>query len=430
MRIEIEDLSPVEKKLTVTIPKESVLSEMDFGYKDLGKKVKVKGFRKGKVPRGILKRHYEKQVEEEVITKLVNDSYPKALKENKIVPVSQPTIDNGSVEEGKEFTYSAKFEVKPELEVKGYIGIEFHKKRLYVSEEDTDNKLSELQQSHAQLQELDDPRPIEAADFIVVDYQGFLGDEPIEGEEVSDHLVELGSGSFSPKFEEHFLGLKKGDEKSFEVILPEDYNNKDLAGKEATFKVKIKGIKEKIVSELNDDFAKDLGEYDTLNELREKIRENLENMERLRIESDVREKILDKLVEENSFEVPPSLVDQHLLYMINDMHMRLAFQGLTMEQVGHSFDSLKEQYKSQAEKEVKCSLLLEEIAKKESIEVDEKDIEDRVTEIADRAGQDIEKIRSHYNEKEARERLESGLLTEKTLDFIIQRAKIEEVEIG
>ena len=428
MKIEIEEINSVKKKFTVTLPKELVTGELDSAYEDLRKKAKVRGFRQGKVPRSILERHYKRQIEGEVIIKLVNDSYFKMLEEKNITPVSQPMIDNEGLERGKEFTYSAKVEVKPEIDVKGYIGMELEKDKLSISEEDIDNKLIELQQSNAQLQEVDESRPIKIGDFAVIDYEGFLDAEPIDGEMVADHLLEVGSGSFSPDFEEQLSGLKKGDEKNIRIILPEGYGKKDLAGKEVTFKVKIKGIKEKILPQLNDDFAKDLGEFETLEKLKEKIRESLDKQEKMRIEADLRDRLLNRLVDENPFEVPPSLVNQHLQYMITETQMRLAFQGLSIEKVGISPDSLKESYKDQAGKEVKGSFLLEEIAKKESIEVDEKDIEDKILEITENSGQKAETVRNHYKEDEARERLRDGLKTEKTLHFIIKNAKIKEVE--
>lgn len=428
MKIEIEEISPIEKKFTVTLPKELVTSELDSAYEDLRKKAKIKGFRQGKVPRGILERYYKRDVEGEVVIKLVNDSYFKMLEEKNITPVSQPIIDDKGLEKGKEFTYSAKVEVRPEIDVKGYIGIELEKGKLNISKEDIDKKLADLQRSNAQLREVDESRPIKFGDFAVIDYEGFLDAEAIDGEKVTDHLLEVGSGSFSPDFEEQLSGLKKGDERDIQITLPEEYNKKDLAGKEVTFKVKIKGIKEKILPELNDDFAKDLGEFETLEKLKQKIRENSEKLDKIRIEANLRDQLLNKLVETNAFEVPPSLVNQHLQDKIKETHMRLALQGLSMEQVGISIDSIKESYKDQAEKEVKASFLLEEIAKKESIQVDEKYIEDKILEIAENSGHNIEAVRNHYKEDEARERLKTGLKTEKTLDFIIEKANIKEVE--
>jgi len=428
MKVEIEEISPVEKKFTVTLPKELVTGELDSAYEDLRRKAKVRGFRQGKVPRSILERYYNRQVEGEVVIKLVNDSYFKMLEEKNITTVSQPVIDNNILEIGKDFTYSARVEVKPEIDVKGYIGIDLEKGKINISEKDIDNKLKELQRSNVQLQEVDEPRPIKVGDFAVIDYEGFLDGEAIDGEKVADHLLEVGSGSFSPDYEEQLSGLKKGDEKDIQITLPEEHNKKDLAGKEVTFKVKIKGIKEKILPELNDDFAKDLGEYETLEKLKQKIRENSEKLDKIRIEANLRDQLLYKLVEANAFEVPPSLVNQHLQDKIKETQMRLALQGVSMEQVGISTDSIKERYKDQAEKEVKASFLLEEIAKRESIQVDEKYIEDKILEIAENSGHNVEAVRNHYKEDEARERLKTGLKTEKTLDFIIEKANIKEVE--
>ncbi|MDY7033186.1 MAG: trigger factor, partial [Thermodesulfobacteriota bacterium] len=265
---------------------------------------------------------------------------------------------------------------------------------------------------------------------VILDYEGFLGNESIEGEKVSDHLLELGSGTFSKEFEDQLMGLDKGEKKDIQIILPETHEKADLAGKEVIYKVTLKGIKEKIIPELSDDFAKDLGEFETLEELRQNIKETLEMREKLRIESRLREKILEKLVEENPFELPPSMLDQHLEYLINDIQMKLSFQGLTMDQIGLTTESLSEKYRDQAEKEVRGGLLLEEIGKKESIEVTEEDLEERINEIANRSGQDVEKIRDYYNENSAKQRLKNGMATEKILDFIVNEAKIEEVERG
>ncbi|MDY7032060.1 MAG: trigger factor, partial [Thermodesulfobacteriota bacterium] len=221
MSVEIEEISPVEKKVTITVRPEVVDKELDSAYRSLGKKVKIKGFRQGKIPRSILERYYKSQVEEEVVAQLVNDSCFKTLEENGIVPVSKPIIDNGGLEKGKEFLYSAKVEVKPEIEVKGYRGMEVQKEKLDISEEDVDKKLAELQESNAQLQEVDEPRSSRIDDFVILDYEGFLGNESIEGEKVSDHLLELGSGTFSKEFEDQLIGLDKGEKKDIQIILPE-----------------------------------------------------------------------------------------------------------------------------------------------------------------------------------------------------------------
>ncbi|MDY6856244.1 MAG: trigger factor [Thermodesulfobacteriota bacterium] len=430
MKVEIEDINTIEKKITVTIPEELVSSELDSVYKNLSKKAKIKGFRQGKVPRNILKRYYKDQAEEEVITKLINDSYFKTMEESNISPVSQPVIDNDGIQQGGDFIYRAKVEVAPVIEVKGYKGIELEKEIIHITKEDIDKELVVIQQSNAQLREIDPSHPTDKGDFVVIDYEGFFNGKPIEGEKVNDHLLEVGSGVFSPDFENQLLGLNNRDKKDIQITLPEEYIKKDLAGKKVTYKVEIKGIKEKVIPELNDDFAKDLGEFENLNELEKKVEERLENKMKMKTESDLREKVLDKLIKENPFEVPVSMVNQHLQYMITDTLQRLAFQGLTMEQAGVTYDSLKEMYKKQAEREIRCGFLIEEVAKQESIAVNEGEIDDRILEIADLAGQDVGNIRKYYQEKDARERLRSGILTEKTLDFIIGEAKIEEVERG
>ncbi|MFH2012092.1 MAG: trigger factor [Pseudomonadota bacterium] len=428
MKIEIEDTSSIEKKFTVTIPKELVTSELNSAYKDLQRKSNIKGFRQGKAPRSVLERYYKREVEGDVVFKLINDSYFKMLEEKNITTVSQPVIDNASLEIDNDFTYSGKVEVKPEIDVKGYIDVDLERGKVNISEEDIDKKLAELQHSNAQLQEIDESRPIKVGDFAVIDYEGFSDGEPIDKEKVIDHMLEVGSGSFHPDFEEQLSGLNIGDERDIQITVPEGSSNKDLAGKEINFKIKIKGIKEKILPKLNDDFAKDLGEFESLEDLKQKVRENLERLDKIRIEANLKDQLLNKLIEENAFEVPPSLVDQHLDDKINETQMRLSLQGLSMEQVGISADRIKETYKEQAEKEVKVSFLLEEIAKKESIEVDEKYIEDKLVEIAENSGHDLEAVRDHYKGEEERERLKIGLKTEKTLDFIIEKANIKEVE--
>lgn len=427
MDIKVEQLGPIKKKIDVVIPSEKVAEEVGLIYQKLKKTVKIRGFRPGKVPRDILKRYYSEQVEGEVISKLIQTTYPEALKKVQIVPVSQPVVENGVLEEGKEFFYSASFEVKPEIKLKGHLNLKVEREKLVVTQEDIENRLAMLRESHASLKEVEEDRSIRMGDYILVDIRGNFQGKPFKGGEIKDHLLEVGPDTYLPGLSRKLIGLSKNSSEEIVLKIPEDYYRKDLAGKEINLKVEIKGLKEKILPGLDDNFARDLGDYQGLEDLKKKLETSVEEEEKQRIESLVKNRIVDQLIENNPFEVPSSMVERQIEFMIADAQRVLLSQGSSLEKLGIPADTMKESYRGEAERHVKCSLLVEVIAKSEGITVGDEEVEEKLKDVARSNNQDVEKVKDFYRRQGLWEGLKIKLLEDKTLAFLLGRATIIEV---
>jgi len=428
MDVNVEQLGPVKKKINVAIPPEKVAEEIASTYQKLKQTVKIRGFRPGKVPQDILKKYYKEEVEGEVISRLIQGSYPEALKQLQIVPVSQPVVENGVLEEGKEFLYSASFEVKPEIELKEYLNLPVEKEKFEVTQKDVENRLSMIRESHASLKEIEEDRPITTGDFVVADIEGTLQEKPFEGGDVKDYLLEIGSDSYLPGLSQRLIGLRKDTSEEIPLTIPEDYRQQDLAGKEVRLQVKIKGLKEKVLPALDDSFAKDLGEDQGFESFKNKLKNDLEKEEKRRIESLVRNNVVDQLIERNPFEVPTFMVERQIEFMLADTQRALLAQGSSLEQLGVPLENIKESYKKDAEKQVKCSLLVEVIAKNESIEVSDEEVEEKIQEIAASNNQDVAKVREFYRKEGLWEGLKVKLQEKRTLDFLLEKATIAEVD--
>ncbi|MGC8811673.1 MAG: trigger factor, partial [bacterium] len=254
MQVEIENLNPLEKKISVKIPADVVTREIEATYRSLNQKIKLKGFRPGKIPQSILSRHYKTQVEEEVANKLISTSLAEAVQEYNLVPVSEPNVLNHAFTAEKDFTYAVSFEVKPEFTVQDYLGLEIEVPEVVVTEEEIEAELKKLQENHAQLKPLEESRPVRERDMVLVDFEGTLAGQPIEGWKVVNHLVEAGSGTLVGDLDKSLIGMHLGEEKDVKLTLPADYLKKDLAGKEISVHLKVKEIKEKILPQVDDEF--------------------------------------------------------------------------------------------------------------------------------------------------------------------------------
>jgi trigger factor len=428
MNVEIEQLGPVKKKINVTIPPETVTEEITSTYQKLKQTVKIRGFRPGKVPQDILKKYYKEHVEGEVITRLIQLSYPEALKQLDIIPVSQPVVENGVLEEGKEFLYSASFEVKPEITLQEYTGLNVTREKFNLTPDDVDKRLSMIRESHASLKEVEEDRPIEQGDFIVADLEEAVEGESLEGGNAKDYLLEVGKDSYLPGLSQKLIGLRKDVVEPITLAIPEDFHRKDLAGKEVTVTVKIKGLKQKILPELDDTFAKDLGEEQGMEALKTKLQSDLEQEEHQRIESQVRSLLVDQLIEKNPLDAPTHMVERQIEFMMADTQRALLAQGSSLEQIGVSVEVMKERYRSEAEKQVKCSLLVEVIAEKEDITVSEGEVEEKIEEIARVNNQDVTTVKNFYQKEGLWEGLKIKLLEKKTLNLLLEKAMIIEAD--
>jgi trigger factor len=430
MKVEIEKIGPYERKLLFEIPSDVVSEEMESTYRALNRNLKLKGFRPGKVPRSILERYYRNQVEEEVASKLIKDSYGKAMEEHGLFPVVAPTILDRTFGAGKDFKYTVTVEVKPEVAVDGYVGLEVEKETVRVSEEEVLARLSGLQDTHAQLKPPATDRPIQEKDFVILDFEGTLLGRPLEGWKVQDHLVEVGSKTLVGDLDLQLIGLSLNEEREISITLPETYSKKELAGKAINVHLKVKEVKEKILPRLDDDFAKDVGNFNTLADLKAHLRQTLEEEKQAQARQAVKEKLLAMLVEKHPFAIPKSMVERQVETLIARTELRLARQGLKLEEASLDRQKFHDSLLPKAEKEVRGSLLLEKIAESEKLSVSDAEMEAKLEKMAAQLNQRVEAVKNYYQKQGLLEDLRGQILEEKTLDFLLSKALIKEREEG
>jgi len=427
MQIKVESLSSVKKKINFVVPADQVAQEVDKAYGEIRKHAAIKGFRKGKVPMGLIEKHYGDKMADDVLKSLVNETYFKAVADQGLNPVSYPVIESDSLKPGEPFNYSATVEVFPQVEVKEYLGLELEKEKLELDEEAVAGRLKEMQQSLAQLVPAPQGHVAALGDFVTFDFLGTLDGVPFEGGEAEDFQLELGSGRFIPGFEDQMVGLGAGSQKDLKVTFPEQYGNDQLRGKPAVFAVTVKEIKVKELPELNDDFAKEFGEFSSLDELKAKLAEIQQQQEEQRVENELRERLVKALVEKNDLEVPEALVDRQVTQMLENSKQRLASQRLTLEMMGLTEESYKVQFRDAARDQVKGSLLLDAVAEKEAVEVSDADIEKQLEEIAASTKQDLAVVAKHFHgNSRAKENLVAQLREDKTMQLLIAKASIVE----
>ena len=328
MKSVVEDISSVKKKINVEIAPEAVVKELEKALADVAKKARIAGFRQGKAPKAIVEKHYGEEVRNEVTQRLVTESYLQALQENNLNPVEVPHIENvSSLAKGSPLTFTATVEVRPNIELGAYDGIEVKEQVIAVSDEELNQTIDRLREMYAQL-EVVEGRPLEKNDTAIIDFEEFREGKPIEGAKASDYMLALGANSLIPGFEDQLVGMNGGESREIKVTFPADYNNKVLAGKDAAFKVTLKEIKKKVLPELNDEFAKDIGGNTSVDELREGIKKDLEARKRDEQASAQREEILSKLVEAHTFDIPPGMVESELQAMARQQATRMARQGM------------------------------------------------------------------------------------------------------
>ena len=426
--IKVEEISMIKKKISFDIPWNEVKEELDAVYRDIGKKAKIKGFRPGKVPRNVLESNFKDHAEEETITNIINKHYWQALDDKGIMSLSKPDITQEGFKENTNFTFTASFETEPDFEPKGYNGIEVEKENIKITESDLDNRLNEIRQMFATMEEIKDDRAAIMGDYVTIDFAGTLDGVVHEDLKADNYFLELGSKRFIPGFEEQIPGMKNGETLDIKVKFPEDYHEKKFAGKDVIFTVTIKDIKEKKLPEIDENFIKNFDKYNSLDELKNDARKALEqDCERI-TETNLQNKIMEIILKENDFELPPSLVEKQIFYMMADTQKRMTSAG--MDETGAMELSFKmhDKFKEDAQKVVKSFLLLKKIAQKEAIGLEEADLDKHIMELAEKHGRDYEQIRTAFEKEERKENLRTELIQKKTFDFIEQKANIKVVE--
>ena len=427
MEVKVEDISTTKKKVTLEIESERVDRVIEVTYKKIGKKANIKGFRPGKVPKAVLEKVFVGKMTEEATRELVNQNYVRALVNQEFRAVGEPEIkDMGELERGKPFTFSLEVEVKPEIEAVGYTGLNLKKEKLLINDQVILEQIEEIRKDKAEIKESEREVASEGLQ-VVIDFEGYRNGEPIAQGKAEDYLLELGSRSLIPGFEEQLVGMRRGEEKEIEVAFPEEYVNQELAGQKAQFKVSMKSIREKVLPLLDDEFAKKFG-METYAEFREKISRMYREHEEKRVMDDLKERIVTALIEKNPIEVPEVLEEEQLRALFDNFLERLKKQGLSLEKIGMTIDEFREKNRPKATRQVQAALILEAITAQEGIGPTSEEREERIRQIAEDANAPLDKVKEYYEKEEHRKSLNTMILEEKVVDFILSKAHIEEVE--
>ncbi|AKA71767.1 trigger factor [Clostridium scatologenes] len=427
MNAKVEKIENNVVKLEITVDSQEFKGAMKKAFNKNAKKFNIPGFRKGKAPKNIIEKYYGNNVfYEDAINFCCDDTYPKALQENDVKPVDYPQIDIVQIEEGKDFIYTAKVTVVPEVKLGDYKGLEVKKNVYEVKDEEIDNELKAMQQKNARV-ETKEEGSIEKGNIATIDFKGFVDDKAFEGGEGKDYELEIGSGTFIDNFEDQLVGLNKGDSKDVVVTFPAEYGKEELNGKEATFKVTVKDIKLKELPALDDEFAKEVSEFDTLDELKADLKKKMEEANELRSKREYEEAVIDAVCENVTIDIPKAMIDKEIDNMLKDLEMRLKYQGLDLQTyyqyTNNTEEKVREYMKETAEKRVKTDLTVEEISKVEKIEATEEELLAKAAEMAKQyGGKDIEKTSKLILDSQ-KSYLELGVINEKVIKMLVDNSK-------
>ena len=426
MNVQVENLEKNMAKLTVEVPAEELEKALQAAYMKEKNKISVPGFRKGKVPRQMIEKMYGAAIfYEEAANILIQDNYAQAMEESGADIVSRPVIDVVQIESGKPFIFTAEVAVRPEVKLGKYKGVQVTKVDTTVTDEEVDNAVEAERQKNARMVTVTD-RAAANGDTAVIDYEGSVDGVPFEGGKAENHSLELGSHSFIDTFEDQIVGHNAGDEFDVNVTFPTEYHAAELAGKPAVFKVKLHEIKVKELPELNDEFAQDVSEFDTLAEYKADVRKHLEVEKENEAKRTKEDEAITKIIEKSEMEIPEAMIETQCENMVNDFAQRIAQSGLTMEQYmqfsGMTLDKLKEQVRPEAETRIKSSLVLEQIAKDENIEISDEEVDAEIERMAAQYGMEADKLKEYMGESE-KTSMKRDLAVTKAVDLIMENVK-------
>jgi len=430
MEVDVEDISTVKKILHVAIPEEEVTRELEKAYGTLKNKASIKGFRPGKVPLSLLERRFKNEIHADVSGELIQSSYGEALRRTDLAPLGEPTIDRPELERGHPYQYSVTIEVAPFIGDLKLNDLKLKQRFHHVTDEEIDTQLKMVQKQRAQLRNIDGNRPVQDGDIVIVDYEGFRDGKPLEAAGKTENFqVEVGSGRILKDFDQKLVGMEPNSNKKFQVRFPEDYYNKDLAGLEVLFEVHLKEIKEEILPAIDDEFAKGLGEYETVEELKEAIKRELEKRYEIQSERQLHEDIIDRLIEQSDFEVPEGLVNEEVSSLIVNAQNTAAQRGMSLEESEQSIEGLSERFRPVAERKVREYLLLQKVIEQEEIVLTDELIDQAYVELAEAMGQPVDTIKQfHEGYKDAYEVFKHKAVEKEAIKGIKENNKVEKME--
>ena len=430
MQVSVEDINSVKKTLHIEIPAEEVARELDKAYDHLKKNAKIKGFRKGRVPRSALERLFKKDVHADVTSKLIQSSFFDAIKQTELKIVGNPQVDPPELEAKGAYKYDATVEIRPEIDDVNYSGLKLKRTNYAVSDEEIAAQLKMLQKNFARHEKIDKTRAVREEDIVLIDFEGFKDGQPFaETAKTENFNLKIGQGPVTKDFDEQLIGMQPGDNKEFNINFPGDYHNKKLANLEISFQVTLNEIRQEVIPPLDDALAKKAGPYENLDDLKKVITDNLEQGYTKRTEQELHEQIYTELIARTDFEVPDAMVDMELEGIVEEAVRSFSYRNITMEELGMTRESIAEKYRDVAFSQVKRHLLLGKIIDQENLEVSDQELEAGLNEMAANFKQPVEEIKKYYDQnKDKLEFFKHTLLEKKAIKLIIETSTIEDVE--
>jgi len=431
MKVTVEDQNAVKKTLHIEVPQADVTKEVDSAYAQLKKTARIKGFRPGKTPRSVLERMYKKDVHTDVASKLIQNALIEAITETKLKMVGMPEVDPPELKANSAYAFDAVVEIQPEIADIDFKGLELSKSKYSINDDEIDGQIQRLRQNLAKRNKIEAARPLREGDLAVVDYEGFQDGKPHKDiEKTENFVIKVGAGQVIKDLDEGLVGMAVDEEKLIDALFPDDYGKKDLAGQKVQFQVKLNEIQEEVLPEVDDAFAKQLSdEFETLEMLRDKIRENLQNGYDKRVEQELHEQVYQQLLAKTEFEVPDTMVESELEHIIKEAEQSFSYNNRTLEDVGLSREKLAENYRPTAEKQVRRHLILSKIIEQENLTLSDEALDQGFQEMADTYRQPVEQIKAYYNQnKNGLDFFKHTLLEKQALKIIIDNGVVKETE--
>jgi len=430
MQVKIEDKSSVKKVLSFEIPKETIAKELNKAYNELKKTADVKGFRKGKIPRKVLENRFAKDVHAEIAPRLIQDSFVETIQEHKLNIVGGPQLDPPELNPDEAYAFEITVEIKPELDDVEFEGISLEKTAYSVSDAEIESQIYMIQKTLAKKETVAEPRPVKETDFVLIDYEGFLNGEAFDGTpKIENYVMGIGQGALPTEFSEKLIGAIPIQDLEVEVVYADDFHDDTLKGKTIVYKVSLKEIQEEVLPEANDDLVKDLGKFETLDEVRTSIRENLEKGYVQRVKHEMSEQVFVHLLEKYVFEVPDAMVDGELNGIIAEAEQAYSQNNTSLEEAGLSREILKTQYRDVAEKQARRHLILDKVITQEALELTEEELDKSFEEMALGMNAPVDSIKNYFKmDPKQLEYYTHTQLEKKAIDLIIEKGSVSEVE--
>ncbi|RKH17457.1 trigger factor [Corallococcus praedator] len=423
MKVQVEELSPIEKKLSIEVDNARVAEELNRAYAALSGQVKLPGFRQGKVPRRILEQRYREQVEDDVIQRVVQKAYLEAVREHKVEAVASPQVTNSGIKPNAPFSFEARVEVKPRVEAKDFEGVSLTKIDATISDEAVNEQIERMRQNQGRIEPITDRDTAASGDQVTIDFEAKVDGNPFPGSKADGIGVRVQAGELIEGNIPQLEGVKVGESKDVEYTFGPDYQVEDIRGKTATFHITVKELKKSVVPELDDAFAKESGVAQTVDELRAKIRSDLEKNKKNQVQVDERDALIKALLEKNPFEVPRAMVERAIDSMMEGAFRQMQRQGIDPRQLNLDFNRLREEMREKAVLEVKGTLLFEAIAQQQNIQASDEDVKKRIEDLAIEANQPVAQVEKYFKGPDERLGLSLRLREEKTIEFLKGRAK-------